>query len=305
MSARRPAGAGAGRAWPPRLALLLALLLAATAQARSLAEIRRSGELRVCIASDHPASAVFEPAGCRHNCKASGTVAELTGAFANTLGRQVKPRFERLYWDEQFFNQDGRTVREASYTPQALASGKCDLYPANLVQNEWRLKKLDFVILFPSRLMAIVARRKAAQVKGVADLAGKLAGVNRDTAALNWVEQQNRGAFAANPARIEYLLSPALFTAVDAGAVDFILIDADIALWAGAHQLKHASVAFPVGPTDLIGWGFRKDDKDLQKAAQRFFDDGRRRPDSAPNQIWKRHFGRSLTDFIDLMAAFQ
>ena len=42
----------------------------------------------------------------------------------------------------------------------------------------------------------------------------------------------NRGAFAANPARIEYLLSPALFTAVDAGAVDFILIDADIALWA-------------------------------------------------------------------------
>nr|WP_233410981.1 transporter substrate-binding domain-containing protein [Rugamonas sp. CCM 8940] len=279
--------------------------MSATAQARSLAEIRRSGELRVCIASDHPASAVFEPAGCRQNCKVSGNVAEQTGAFAKAIGKRVKPKFERLYWDEQFFNQDGRTVREASYTPQALASGKCDLYPANLVQNEWRLKKLDFVILFPSRLMAIVSRQKAAQIKGVADLAGKLAGVNRDTAALNWVEQQNRGAFAANPVKVDYLLSPALFSAVDAGAVDFILIDADIAIWAGAHQLKHASVAFPVGPTDLIGWGFRKDDKDLQKAAQKFFDDSRRQPDSALNQIWKRHFGRSLTAFIDLMAAFQ
>lgn len=286
----------------PRLALLLGVL-ALPVQARSLAEIQRSGELRICIGSDHPASAVVSPPGCREDCRYSGVIAEQTQAFANTIGPHLHLRYHRLNWDEQFFNADGVTVRDAAYTPAAMASGKCDIYPANLVQNAWRLKKLDFVIQFPSRLMAIVHPRRHAPIRSEADLAGKTVGVNRDTAAQNWVQQQNRGRFAANPIKLDYLLSPALFTAVDAGSVDFILIDAEIAIWSSRHQLRQASVQFPVGPTELIGWAFRKEDQDLQQAVQRFFDDGRSRPDSALNRIWEKHFGRSLNEFIDLMAA--
>lgn len=282
---------------------LLVLGAALGAQARSLADIQRTRELRVCIAPIHPAYASVHPENCRDHCSFSGPNHEEALAFAASLGPGIQPRFIRVDWDEQFFNHEGKTVREASYTPRLLASGKCDLYPSNLTRNAWRANKVDIVTLFPSRMMVITHRRLQAQLREVADLAGRSVAIEKDTSWHTWLQAQNQTAFAARPMKLELMSTQDSFAAVDAGRVDFTLSDSDMAIWSARHQFKNAAVAFPVGPTDEIGWAFRKEDQDLQQAVQKFFDAQRRQPNSELNRIWKAHFGRSLTEFIALMAA--
>jgi membrane-bound lytic murein transglycosylase MltF len=93
--------------------------------------------------------------------------------------------------------------------------------------------------------------------------------------------------------------------AVDAGEVDFTLMDSDAALWATRHQLKNAVAAFPVGPLEGVGWAFRKDDKDLQAAVQAFFAAERVDLDSALQALWTKTYGLSLTKFITLITAIK
>ncbi len=127
------------------LALLLIGAMALPCCARSLDEIRKTKELRICITATHPAYATAEPANCREECKFTGPVYEETRAFALSLGNGVRGKYLRVAWDEQFFDKEGKSDRAAAYTPELLASGKCDLYASNMTKNEWRLKKMDII----------------------------------------------------------------------------------------------------------------------------------------------------------------
>ncbi|AZP10966.1 transporter substrate-binding domain-containing protein [Undibacterium parvum] len=284
-------------------ALLLALLglIHAHTQARSLSEIIKSKELRVCVVAYHPDFIRAEPENCRGNCKFSGLVFEEIQVFSKFLGPQIQAKFLRLDWDEQFFNKNSEVVRNGIYTPELLASGKCDVYPNNLTRNEWRLKKLDIIYLFPSRMMAIVNKSKQKEYKNLHDLAGKIAAVDKDTSYHTWLGEQNQTGFKENPVKIQIISTHESFVAVDSGKVDFTLADSDLAISATQHELKNSSVSFPVGPTEEIGWGFRKQDRDLQAAAQRFFEDQKERENSEFNQLWKKHFGINLIKFIALV----
>ncbi|KIA81417.1 hypothetical protein QR66_04780 [Chromobacterium piscinae] len=284
-------------------ALLAVCLLAMPAQGRSLADILKTHQLRVCIAPLHPAVAQAAPKDCREQCVFSGPVYEEALAFTHYLGNGVRIKALRVGWDEQFFDKTGKTELEASYTPQLMASGACDIYPNHLTKTAWRQKKLDFVTMFPSRMMVIANANLREQLHGSAQLAGLRAGTTKDTSYHTWLQEQNRGAFSSNPIKIELMPSDEALQAVNAGKVDFILMDADVAIWHTHHQLQNTYVAFPVGPKDEIGWAFRKDDKDLQAAAAKFFAEQRQRPDSELNRIWLRYHGHSLTDFIALVAA--
>ncbi len=294
---------------PSRCALWLACVwslcaLSQGAMARSLAEIVQSKQLRACIAPVHPAVAQVEPTACQENCQFKGPAVEEVLAFAASLGQGVKAKMRRIQWDEQFSNQQGQTVREASYTPHLLASGQCDLFPVHLTKTAWREKKMDFVVLFPNRMMVIVQKSNKARFRKVADLAGKNGAIEKNTSYHTWLDQQNLGQLAANPTRLQFMLTPETIRAVEQGQVDFTLADANMAIWA-TRQLKQITVAFPVGDSDEVGWAFRKQDKDLQAAVQQFFDAQRKQPDSAFNAIWRKNFGRSLTEFIELMAAIR
>lgn len=284
--------------------LLLALEISPAA-ARSMAEIRKSKELRICLVAYNPSFARVEPEACRENCKWSGLIYDQAIAFTKSLGHQIRPKFSRLEWDEQFFNKDAQVVRADAYTPEALASGKCDLYPSNLTKNTWRLNKLDLVVLFPSRLMVIIHKSKKNQYKTVADLAGKVAAVSKDSSYHTWVQEQNQSTFLNQPVKIELMLLADSYAAVDANQVDFSLSDSDLAISAIRHQYKNSIVAFPVGPTEEIGWGFRKQDKDLQAAVQIFFDAQKMGEQSEFNQIWQRHLGISMIKFITLVKSTQ
>src|SRR5262245_51947635 len=146
-------------------------------------------------------------------------------AFSQSLG--VKPKILRWQRDEQFFNKQGKTVREESYTPELMASGKCDAYLTGMTRLPWRETKLTFVTLYPSRMVVVVNKSARAGFKTPADLCGKTAATIKDTSWHTWLQAQNDTTCAANPIRIKLLGFVESSQAADAGAVDFTIVNFD------------------------------------------------------------------------------
>jgi membrane-bound lytic murein transglycosylase MltF len=257
--------------------LFIGLFAPGWAWPRSLEEIRKTNELRICVA---------------------GSSYELYTAmalvFAEHLG--VSPRVKRLdIWDQQFQNDKGVTDNEAAYTPALMDSGECDCYPNDVVKNDWRLKKLDFVILFRTRMVVVVHKDNQAYT-GVTDLAGKNAAIQKGTSYHSWLETQNAGPLASSPIQIQFMTTDQSMQAVDAKSADFTIIGADGALNWTRNRVKNLVVAFPIGDTTEVGWAFRKKDKDLQEAVRRFFD-SQAAVGSRFDDIWKEKVGIPLSEF--------
>ncbi|MGD9504787.1 MAG: substrate-binding periplasmic protein [Syntrophobacteraceae bacterium] len=275
----------------------------APSHARSLEEIKASGEFRACIAPLTPAYAAQQDASCRTDCAFSGPIPDEMEAFVKWLGGGIRPVMNRVEWDEQFHNDFGQTDRDGSYTPWLLASGRCDAYPTHVTQTAWRVKKLDFAVLFKSRMMVLAPEKLKDVLKSPEDLQGRTAAVEKNTSYHTWLQEQNATTFAKNPVVIKLMNMEDGLRAVESGEVDFSLVDADIALWKVANTLHHVVVAFPVGPVDSIGWAFRKEDRDLREAVQQFFDAQKEDDASELNRIWKKAFGVTMTQLNTLIDA--
>ena len=267
------------------------------AQARSLGEVQKAKEIRICLVPV-PGAFTVEPPDCRENCKFGGDLYDLAPAFAATLGSDVKPKVLRVEWDEQFFDREGKTVREGSYTPELLASGKCDVYATGLTKLPWREKKLAIVTLYPTRMMVVTNRSTKAELKSPKDLCGKTAATIKDTSYQAWLQGQNESACAANPMRIQLMTFEETSKAVDTGRVDFIVQNIEETMWLGS-PFKNSVAAFAVGPIYEQGWAFRKEDKDLQAAAQTFFEAQKAARDSLLNKQWKNFLGMTLPEYIE------
>ncbi|WP_162458731.1 substrate-binding periplasmic protein [Desulfosarcina ovata] len=242
----------------------------------------KSGVIRICLA------------GTKQNFYQKNAM-----AYVDSLGSGVKPEFTHFEaWDDQFRNNTGEVLRDEAYTPEPLASGKCDMYPNDLVKVEWREKKLAYVPLYISRNTIIVNKTRKEEFKEIKDLAGKTAAVMKETSYHTWLDDMNRSAFQENPVKIVFLPQKDAILAVDAGKADFSIIGADGALWSIKSFAGNVSVAFPVGEFTEYGWCFRKADKDLQEAVARFFDQQKKLPDSELNRNWKENTGITLDDFI-------
>ena len=258
--------------------VLIGMFTSVPAWPRSLEEIRKTGELRICVA---------------------GSSYELYTAMAQPFAEylKVRPKVRRLdSWDQQFHNQYGVTEKDGAYTPALMASGECDCYPNDMVMKDWRLKKLDFVILFRTRTVVLVHKDDLVKYTAVSDLAGKSASIQKGTSYHSWLETQNAGAFSADPVQIQFMPTDECLLALDEKKVDFTLIGADGALNWTRNKVKNLSVAFPVGQTSKIGWAFRKDDKDLQEAARLFFE-SQASAGSRFDQIWQEKVGIPLSEF--------
>ena len=149
--------------------------------------------------------------------------------------------------------------------------------------------------------MVIASKAMQGKIKDASALPGKRVAIMENTSYHTWLLEQNQTTWSANPVVIKIMLTPESVMAVDAGEVDFTLVDSDIAIWATRHQLKNAKAVFPVGPKEELGWAFRKEDKDLQAAVQKFFAEQKESDTSAFNQIWEKHFGISLNKFISVI----
>jgi membrane-bound lytic murein transglycosylase MltF len=258
--------------------LFIGLFAPGWAWPRSLEEIRKTNELRICVAGSS-----YE------------LYTAMALAFAEHLG--VSPRVKQLdSWDQQFQNDKGVTDKEASYTPALMDSGDCDCYPNDMVKNDWRLKKVDFVILFRTRMVVVVHKDNQPAYTGLADLAGKNAAIQKGTSYHSWLETQNARLLASNPIQIQFMTTDESMQAVDRKSADFTIIGADGALNWTRKKVKNLVVAFPIGDTTEVGWAFRKKDKDLQEAVRRFFD-SQAVVGSRFDSIWKEKVGIPLSEF--------
>jgi membrane-bound lytic murein transglycosylase MltF len=258
--------------------LFIGLFAPCRAWSRSLAEIRKSNELRICVA------------GSSYQLYTAMAL-----AFAEHLG--VSPSVKRLAsWDQQFQNDKGVTDKDATYVPALMDSGDCDVYPNDLVKNDWRSKKLDFVILFRTRMVVVVNKDIQSAYKGIPDLAGKTAAIQKGTSYHSWLEAQNAGPLASNPVGIQFMTTDDSMRAVDAKSADFTIIGADGALNWTRNKVQHVVVAFPIGDTTEVGWAFRKNDRELQEAVRRFFD-SQAAVGSRFDEIWQERVGIPLSEF--------
>ena len=262
------------------------------AEARSMAELKQSGEVRICLVAVEDFT--VEPKQCRENCKFGGDLYDMAMAFSQSLG--VKARILRVEWDEQFFNKDGKTVREDSYTPELMASGKCDAYLTGLTRLPWRETKLAFVTLYPTRMVVVVNKSARAGFKTPADLCAKSAATVKDTSWHTWLQAHNETTCASNPIRIKLLGFEESSQAVDSGTADFTIVNFDNTLVL-SNPYKNSVMAFPIASVVEQGWAFRKEDRDLQAAARKFLEGQKGTPDSLWNTQWRKAFGMTLPEY--------
>ena len=281
------------------------LMMAKTGQARSLDEIRASGELRICLAPIHPSIAIAEPAGCGDDCRFSGPAFEAAEAFAATLKDIAEPVYRKIAWDEQFQNAAGETIREKAYTPALLANGTCDIFPNHMTVTDWRLSKIDIVPLFQNRMMVMVNKGRADEFKNASDLAGKITAVEENTSFHSWLQKQNTQDYATDPVVINLEVAAENYELLDDGEIDFAIADANSALWMIRHQLKQTEVAFPVGDSQQIGWALSTEDAELRQLVEAFFYEQKAAQATKLNQIWEKHFGVSLNRFETLVKALR
>lgn len=262
-----------------QLGLWVALAGAGTAGARTLAEVRASHELRICVAGS---SAAFY--------QANGE------AFARHLG--VPAVVTRLKaWDDQFKNREGLLLREARYLARPIESGQCDLLPNDLHLLDWRLSKMDLVPHYTVRKMIVAHRSLRGTVHTPADLAGLRAAVQKGTAYDTWLSAENATTYSARPVQIAHHPTLESVQRVAQGLADFTVTGSEGAFkWIRSGDFDNLDLLFPVDEIVSVGWGIAPYAADLREELQRYFDDSVR-IGSDLDRAWQRYYGISRTEY--------
>lgn len=279
------------------IAKVLVALLAvasATAWARPLADIKKSGTIRLCF--------VRWSSAADGSDQRNGPDYEVAVAFAKEIGVTVEAKELRGF--ELFADASGE-IDKSSAEPTRLADGTCDFYAANITINDWRLRKVDIVPVYPGKTMIMVRSTDKDRFRSLADLGGKTTIYRKGTTYQTWVEEQNRSILKETP-----IVSKVVSVAVPVRhlleqEVDFMMYDTLIALYLIGHTKDRVKMAFPVGPNELLGWGFRKSDKTLSDAVTQFLQRQRTSPDSDMNRIFKEYFQVAVRDYEDIVYASQ
>lgn len=288
------------------LGLAVIGLLAATqiSEARPLKDIKASGEIRFCVVVWGPMVGTVTPADCTGEaCTFEGPVRNLSLAFAKTLGPEMKASFRVLKWDQQFHNDQGKTVREGSYTPALIETGACDLYTSFMAERAWRQKKLAMPAVWPGRYVIVVTRARQKEFRALGDLAGKTGAIIENSTQHTALDQLNETQYKANPTQYKFIANYGEgVKAVEAGDVDYTVIGADSALWYTRHQAKNSVAVFPIGPERMNNWAMHKDYKELQGAVRDFIRVQQTTEGSALDTLFRDYTGLSYAKYLRLIS---
>lgn len=262
--------------------LLLALCLlgvVAPAAGRTLAQIRATDELRICVAGS---SASFYKDNALAFARHLGVP-----AVARTLGN----------WDDQFQNQQGQVDREGRYVSRLLDNGECDLFPNDLHLLDWRLSKMGMVPYYTVRKMVVAHQRLRATVHSPADLAGLRAAVQKGTAYDSWLLKENGSTYRDRPVQLAYHPTLESVQRVSQGLADFTLTGSEGAFkWIRSGEYENLDLLFPVDDIVSVGWGIAPAAHDLRQALQDYFDDSAR-VGSDLDRAWQRYYGISRVEY--------
>ncbi|RZA18233.1 MAG: transporter substrate-binding domain-containing protein, partial [Proteobacteria bacterium] len=221
-------------------------------QARNLHDIDATMTLRICVAGS--AADFYQANG---------------EAFAYYLG--VRPEVRRLEnFDQQFHNDSGRTVREESYVPKLLADGSCDVFPNDLHIVDWRESKMRLVPYYNVRNVVLAHPAQRDVLKGPADLAGRVAAVQKGTAYEDWLLAANENEFASNPVVIRNAPTSDSVRMVAEREADFTIIGTESAFRWTRSEMANMTILFPVSTPVNVGWGVSASATDLAQALERF-----------------------------------
>ncbi len=165
---------------------------------------------------------------------------------------------------------------------------------------------MDFVMVNPSRLEIVVNQSNKAAMRTRADLKGKSVATYKDSAYHTWVLDQNQGDYKDSPVRVDFVDNEnEAMKAVEEGKADFTILVAEDALPMAGPQYPHTAVAFPVGAILEMGWTFRKKDKDLQAAADKFLRAQRYDKKSLLNKQFKALYNMDVGEFSEMVSKMQ
>lgn len=272
--------------------------------ARPLKDILESKEIRFCVVVWGPMVGEVSPKDCTGDqCKFEGPVRNLSTAFAHSLGDQIEPKFRVLKWDQQFQNQDGNTIREASYTPALIEAGTCDLYTSFMAEHGWRQKKLAMPAVWPGRYVIVVNKTRKSEFRSLEALAGKVGAIIENSTQHTALDQLNKSSHATNPTQYKFIANYGEgVTAVESGAVDYTVIGADSALWYTRHSAKNSVAVFPIGPSRMNNWAMHKDHHELQSAVREFIKVQQTTAGSALDQLFTDYTGLSYAKYLRLIS---
>ena len=267
--------------------LLISLLMLSCGSlgARTLAEIKTSGELRICVAGS---SAAF------YQTNAEG--------FARFLG--VRPTVTKLEkWDQQFQNASGTLDKDAAYEAALLADGRCDVFPNDLHILPWRESKMALVPYYATRKVVVAHRDLRSTMTQIGALAGHTAAVQKDTAYDAWLREQNDKRFSSQPVVIRHAPTAESMRLVAEKAVDFTVVGGESSFKWVRSDLGNLDILFPVDEPVQVGWGISPRAKDLREALERYFDESTRVA-SDLDQSWRTNYGISLMEYKLFDASF-
>ena len=255
-------------------------------QARNLHDIDATMTLRICVAGS--AADFYQANG---------------EAFAYYLG--VRPEVRRLEnFDQQFHNDSGRTVREESYVPKLLADGSCDVFPNDLHIVDWRESKMRLVPYYNVRNVVLAHPAQRDVLKGPADLAGRVAAVQKGTAYEDWLLAANENEFASNPVVIRNAPTSDSVRMVAEREADFTIIGTESAFRWTRSEMANMTILFPVSTPVNVGWGVSASATDLAQALERFMADSKR-IDSPLDSNWRTRRLVSLMEYHLFEASFR
>lgn len=267
------------------MALMLLALAALPVHGRTLAEVRRSGELRICVAGS---SADFYQTNGEE--------------FARSLGVRAKTTV-LASWDHQFHNAQGVTVLDATYEAARFASGECDLYPNDLHMTPWRKTKMGLVPYFMTRSVVVARPESRNVLQQPDDLGGRVASVQAGTAYETWLRDFNASLPTERAVVIQTAPTAQSMRRVAERRADFSLVAAESAFRWVRDDLQNLDLLFTVGDTTEVGWGTSVNAADLRVALAQYFADSRR-IGSRLDLSWRKNYGISLAEYQLFAASF-
>ncbi len=293
------------------LPFLMCLILTPFSYARSLDEIKTSGELRICVAEIVHFVKVSPP-GCKSDCVLESPHVELAKIFKGQLDRKLKKKLklknkvlENI--DAFFFNDESVFEIGSNEVPKYLKNGECDFYPESLGRNPGRENKVKFLIFNAGKMIIVTNKKKglSSPLLKEADLAGKSAIIEKGSIYENWINERNKTVFSKNPIRKEFVMAmEEKLALLNEGKYDFTILDIGTGLQVAGtmnSRYKNIEVSFPVGEMSYGGWAFQKGDEDLFAEGKKFIEAQTRNSNSEMNRIWKKYFGLSHADYMNIV----
>lgn len=220
---------------------------AAQAEGKTLAEIKRSGIIKIGV------EGTFPPFSFRENGIIKGYDVDLADVMFKEIG--VKPEFVDTQW---------------SGIVPALLSGRFDIIMSSLSYTKERMEKVAFSIPYADSSLALLVRAADGEkVKGFEDLSGKIvglkAGTPEETAAPSYNEKVKASKGSGFASVKTFDSDPTAILALGQGSVDAVISNmTNLGLIIKQAPGKYSLVRNIAGHS-YAGIGIRKDDTELKQ----------------------------------------